>query len=70
MTWAQRLRHVFGIEIDRCGRCASKLRIIASIEGPAVVARILAHLDKANSDRSPELVPVEARAPPIQARLL
>lgn len=70
MTWAQRLKRVFGIEIDRCGRCAGKLRIIASIEEPAVIARILAHLDKATSDRLPELVPVEARAPPIQERLL
>jgi Putative transposase len=45
MTWARRLKRVFGIAIDRCGRCAGKLRIIASIKEPAVIAKILAHLD-------------------------
>ncbi len=37
MTWAQRLKRVFGIEIDSCGRCGGKLKVIASIEEPEVI---------------------------------
>jgi hypothetical protein len=29
MNWARRLKRVFGIEIESCARCRSKLRIIA-----------------------------------------
>ena len=32
MTWARRLKRVFGIEIEACARCGGKLKIIASIE--------------------------------------
>jgi membrane associated rhomboid family serine protease len=52
-------------------RCGRKLKIIASIEEPEVIARILAHLEKAASDDSrPELVPRAAWAPPAQWPLL
>jgi hypothetical protein len=44
MTWAQRLKRVFAIEIETCRRCGGKLRVIASIEEPAVIERILDHL--------------------------
>jgi Putative transposase len=63
MIWARRLKHVFGIEIDTCVRCRGALRIIASIKQPAVIARILAHLDKTAPDREPEWAPLLARAP-------
>jgi len=32
MTWTQRLKRVFGIEIDTCSGCGSKLKVIASME--------------------------------------
>jgi hypothetical protein len=41
MIWAQRLKRVFSIEIDSCGRCGGKLKVIASIEEPEVIARLL-----------------------------
>jgi hypothetical protein len=44
--------------------------VIASIEEPAVVAKILAHLEKAASDRHQTELPLGARAPPVQARLI
>ncbi len=44
MRWAQRLKRVFQIEIDTCLRCGGRLRVIASIEEPSVIDRILAHL--------------------------
>jgi hypothetical protein len=71
MNWARRLKRVFGVEIDGCARCGGKLKIIASIEEPAVIGRILAHLQKAAGDESrPELASLAARAPPAQPRLL
>jgi len=44
MNWARRLKRVFGIEIQGCMRCGGKLRILASIEEPELIARILSHL--------------------------
>ena len=44
MTWAQRLKRVFGIEIETCEQCGGKVRVIASIEDPAVIGKILGHL--------------------------
>jgi len=46
MSWAQRLKRVFAIDIESCRRCGGKLRVIASIEDPAFIERILAHLER------------------------
>jgi hypothetical protein len=35
MSWAQRLRRVFAIDIETCRQCGGHLRVIASIEAPA-----------------------------------
>ncbi len=49
MTWAQRLQRVFNIDIETCSKCGGDVRIIASIEDPVVIRKILAHLNnKAN----------------------
>lgn len=64
MSWAQRLKRVFGIEIDLCARCGGKLKVIASIEEPEVIARILAHLQKTAPDPQQAELPLGARAPP------
>jgi Putative transposase len=65
MTWAQRLKRVFAIDIERCRRCGGMLGVIASIEEPEVIIRILAHLDRdeAAADPAPP-----GRGPP-QGRL-
>ncbi len=44
MTWAQRLKRVFAIDIEKCERCGGPVRIIASIEDPDVIEKILRHL--------------------------
>jgi hypothetical protein len=44
MSWAQRLKRVFAIDIETCRQCGGHLRVIASIEQPAVIERILDHL--------------------------
>jgi hypothetical protein len=44
MTWAQRLKRVFAIEIEKCDKCGGEVKIIASIEDPDVIEKILKHL--------------------------
>jgi len=34
---------VFGIEIATCEQCGGKVRVLASIEDPTVIGRILGH---------------------------
>jgi hypothetical protein len=41
----QRLKRVFALDIENCLECGGTLRIIACIEDPAVMRKILAHLD-------------------------
>ena len=38
------LKRVFDIDIERCLQCGGNLKIIAAIEEPAVIERILTHL--------------------------
>ncbi len=44
MSWARLLKRVFDIDIERCQACGGKLKIIAVIEEPALIERILTHL--------------------------
>ncbi len=46
MTWAKRLKRVFNIDIETCSECGGEIRIIAGIEDPEVICKMLAHLDK------------------------
>ena len=69
-SWAWRLKRAFGIQIETCAGCGGKLKVIASIEEPEVIAKILAHLKKTSSAQSQAEFPLGARAPPSQGRLL
>ena len=60
MSWAQRLKRVFGIEIETCLQCGGKVKVIASIEDPAVIARILGHVAAREA-------PVGSRPPALAA---
>jgi hypothetical protein len=63
MTWAQRLKRVFNIDIDTCEKCQVSVRIIACIEDPVVIRQILEHLRlQKRVDHQAELPP--GRAPP------
>jgi len=44
-TWAQRLKRVFNIDIEICSSCGGPVKIIACIEDPVVIEKILTHLD-------------------------
>lgn len=46
MTWAQRLKRVFNIDVETCRACGGRARVIACIEDPQVIKKILAHLVK------------------------
>jgi hypothetical protein len=43
-TWALLMRRAFDLDVLRCPRCAGRMQLIATIEDPAVIQRILAHL--------------------------
>jgi hypothetical protein len=53
MSWARRLKRVFGIEIEQCARCGGRLKVIASIEEPALIERILAHRRERGEEAAP-----------------
>jgi siroheme synthase (precorrin-2 oxidase/ferrochelatase) len=44
MTWMQRLKRVFNIDIEICEKCKGPVKIIACVEDPAVIGKILKHL--------------------------
>jgi hypothetical protein len=44
MSWAKLLKRIFDIDIEHCPNCGGTLKIIAAIEEPSVIARILTHL--------------------------
>ena len=56
LTWAERLRRVFNIDISTCPHCGGKLRIIADVTNPDVIEKILKH--------------IAARGPPTFSTLL
>jgi hypothetical protein len=61
MNWMQRLKRVFAIDIESCPECGGKLRVIACIEEPALIARILGHVQQREELNGPL-----TRAPPEQ----
>ena len=65
MTWAQRLKRVFNIDIEVCSLCGGSVRVIACIEDQDVIDRILTHLRQKEQETTtrPLLVP-PTRAPP------
>ena len=44
MSWARLLKRVFNIDIQTCPHCQGNLKILASIEDPPTVVKILKHL--------------------------
>ena len=63
MTWAKRLKRVFNIDIETCSECGGDVKIIASIEDPIVIQKILAHLEDIASSAETALFP-DCRDPP------
>ena len=66
MTWMQRLKRVFNIDMEVCECCGSQVKVIASIEDPAVIAHILKHLKHKAASARPTNLPIQPpeRGPP------
>ena len=63
MTWAQRLKRVFNIDIETCEKCQGAVRIIACVEDPVVIKQILDHLASKEAGAEQSTLP-PGRAPP------
>ncbi len=44
VQWARLLKRVFNIDIETCVHCGGPLKMIAAIEDPPVIRKILIHL--------------------------
>ena len=65
MSWAQRLKRVFNIDIEVCGHCGGSVKVIACIEDQDIIDRILAHLEskEQNTPAFPHLAPPTRASP-------
>ena len=64
MTWAQRLKRVFNIDVSVCSKCGGEAKVIASIEDQAVIDKILQHLQARGAlPPPPELLPATRASP-------
>jgi hypothetical protein len=52
-TWAALMHRALAIDVLACPHCGGRLRLIATLHDPAVIRKILAHLDLAHSGQSP-----------------
>ena len=66
MTWAQRLKRVFNIDIETCRACGGAVKIIACIEDPVVIEKILNHLRKQDSSAQPAPLPPCGAPPQVE----
>ena len=62
--WADLMRRSLGLDVLACPRCGGRLRLIALIEAPAVIQRILRH--RGLPTDIPEAVQRERRRPPAR----
>jgi hypothetical protein len=51
------MRRVFDLDVLACPHCGGRLRVIATVQDPAVVRTILAHLSRANAPDPPGPAP-------------
>jgi hypothetical protein len=68
MTWAQRLKRVFNIDVETCRECGGAMKVIACIEDPVVIKKILDHLKEKAETNEPNPLP-ESRAPPVALQM-
>ena len=65
MNWAQRLKRLFDIDIETCRVCGGAVKVIAAIEDPVVIKKILTHLRATGLSLEVAGLP-QSRAPPQQ----
>jgi len=59
-AWAELMRRAFETDVLACPRCGGRMAVLATIDDPAVVARILTHLGLSRAPGEP----APGRAPP------
>jgi hypothetical protein len=59
--WAELMRRTFGLDVLACPQCGGRLRLLALLEHPLIVERILRHLGLPTERPEPR----PARAPPL-----
>ena len=57
MDLAALMRRAFDLDVLACPRCGGRLRVIATVQDPAVVRTILAHVGRALSTEAPGTAP-------------
>ncbi len=66
MTWAQRLKRVFNIDVSICPKCEGEAKVIACIEDQQVIDKILKHLQaKGELPPQPDLLPATRASPDV-----
>jgi hypothetical protein len=70
MSWAQRLKRGFKLDLSSCEGWGGQVRVIASVEDPAVIGKILAHLETKQTVLVGEGRRPEVRGPPQGALAL
>ena len=62
ITWARLLKRVFNIDVEVCADCGGKAKVIAAIEDPIIIRKILSHLGLPT--KAPVIHPIRSRGPP------
>jgi hypothetical protein len=68
-TWAALMRRAFGLDVLRCPRCGGRMTLIATIDDPAIIHRILAHLGLPDARDGPARAAAMPTAPDTQPTL-
>jgi hypothetical protein len=56
-SWPELMRHAFGVDVLACTRCGGRMHVVATIEDPVVIRRILTHLGLPTEGSAPRPPP-------------
>ena len=62
-SYGHDLKRVFNVDVEMCRVCGGTAKVIACIEDPVVIKKILMHLEEKALTRAALLLP-DSRAPP------
>ena len=64
-NWAMRLKRAFDIDIKTCEGCGGTVKVIACVDNPVAIDKMLTHLQ---AHKSPQMKPL-SRAPPAVSQV-
>jgi hypothetical protein len=53
------MRHTFGVDVLACARCGGRMRVVAAIDDPVVIRRILTDLGLPTAPPPPRPPPAD-----------